>query len=237
VSYPTNLITVLTSAADDTDQATYTTASVTFAEGNLYLLVYAARGTSASPAAATITKHTGGASAGFTSIATVSNAGTNMRTGVARLLPAAGAGFTDQIDLTFTATPIGAHWHIIEFAGVDQGGTNGANAIASQDGGATFASATALSASNPSSLAKTSNISLMIMKKDNTNAVTTTNGTALAATSGAAPVHMLYTGYQVNTGVGTDPDTSWTGSTNGARISVEIKTVDTQTIVSNTVAT
>lgn len=229
MTYPAGLCVLLTKNVDDTDQSTYTTASITVPDNELILLFYTIRGTSATPAVPTINRHTGGASAGFTSIASVSNAGTNMRTGVFRYL---GTGFTDSLDIVGGSTPIGCHWSVILVAGCDRGGTNGANAIV-QSGATTFASSTSRNPVGDSlvAAAKVSNGFIFCAKHDNGNAdaVSGTGAALLSDSSGAAPVHTMGVAATFNDGTHVNnPILTWTGSANGATVSVEVKTIDTK---------
>lgn len=164
--------TALTSGGDDNDATVYTTLSVSPTADNLVLVSIMSNRSGGGSAPTSIV----GAGLTFTEILTRTS-GDNS-TSVWRALDAAPGSGT--VAITFPSNRDNIVWAVSEFAGVDTGGTNGADAIVQSDGNDNAAQSSIIVTLAAFSAAGNATFGAHGYEKDNREALNATPGTGFA---------------------------------------------------------
>ena len=213
---------------DTTDGTTFTTGSISFVAGRLYVIACAATGSSAS------TPTVSGSSTGSWSALTPTSISFNPVSGAASRLNCfsvtPGSSVSETLTITYGATRTVAAWGVVEITGHATSGTFVQGDAANSNSATSVQGMT----NNAMSIAAfgdaTNNALLMFVANANANAVTPSGSLLeLFDISGATPSIRLESCYQI--GENTAPDATWSSS-NAAAMAWEVKAAATALTVS-----
>lgn len=210
---------LLTAAGDATDLSTYTTASIAPTANRLVLLAVTSRGAGAEE----IPVPTGN---GLTYVEVLSVAsGTAIRCTVFRAMgasPSAGA-----VSIPFGSAQTACVWSIVEYDGIDTGGTNGSAAVVQSIGGSGIGTAGNADFTNPFGDAVNNGTYSAIAHANAADTIVEATFTEMSDTNTESALAL-----QVMWKIGEDqtPAPTWAGSVDFAQVAIELKALTSQTL-------